>query len=196
MLREQVARNQHMSIRIPRLRKRTKFYHSRKMASSTPTTSSQDESSTISLPARQREVIPAASRISGADEDPTDLTMTYPPVPAIYRDLPLIKDDQPVTISSDAQADTVDECAPYLSLEKFQADELTEHGLPKLQWAKHVRFLRHSLEMLYPASWVGLDASRPWSVYWAVNALYMLGEDVSKYKDRQECSLCERAAWD
>jgi hypothetical protein len=173
-----------MSFRIPRLRKKTKFYFPRKMASSTPTSSSQPDSSTISLPIREKEVIPASSRISGADEDPTDFTMTAPPVPSIYRDLPIIKDDQPATISSDAQADTVEECAPFLSLENFSPSELTENGLPKLEWARHIRFLKHSLTMLYPAGWVGLDPSRPWSVYWAINGLYMLGEDVSQYTDR------------
>lgn len=174
-----------MSFRIPRLRKKTKFYFPKKMASSsTPTSSDQPTSSTISLPIREKEIIPAASRISGPDEDPTDFTMTAPPVPSIYKDLPLIKDDQPATISSDVQADTVEECAPFLSLEKFSPDELTEHGLPKLQWAKHIKFLRNSILMLYPAGWVGLDPSRPWSVYWAINGLYMLGEDVSKYTDR------------
>jgi hypothetical protein len=161
------------------------------MASSTPTSSSQPTSSTISLPIREKEVIPAESRISGPDEDPTDFTMTVPPVPSIYRDWPLIKDDLPVSLSSDMQNDTLEECAPFMSLENFSPDDLTENGLPKLQWARHIKFLRNSLTMMYPAGWVGLDPSRPWSVYWATNGLYMLGEDPSKYTDRYVWFSCE-----
>lgn len=56
---------------------------------------------------------------------------------------------------------------------------------PGLQRQKHVAFLRNSLGTL-PAGFVAVDASRPWMLYWALTGLYLLGEDVSEYRERYE----------
>lgn len=122
-------------------------------------------------------------RISGPDEDPSDTTMTIPPVPSIFTSLPVIKDDLK-TESSDLLDQTVEDCLPYLSLQNVEdPGDLNVFGVPKLQKAKHVRFLK-KFESEYSAAFVAADATRPWMVYWAVAGLSMLGEDVSGYASR------------
>ena len=84
------------------------------------------------------------------------------------------------------QDETVKDCLPLLN----QVDDpsrspfdFNEFGLPDLEKGKHVEFLHDNLDE-FPAPFVGLDASRPWMVYWALLGLYLLGEDVSKFRSR------------
>lgn len=106
-------------------------------------------------------------------------------VPLHFIRLPPIHDDL-VTDTSSAQQETVRECLPHLkgindpSKSPF---DFNEHGIPRLDRRAHIRFLHQSLEE-FPAAFVAIDASRPWMVYWALMALYLLGEDVSQYRDR------------
>lgn len=48
---------------------------------------------------------------------------------------------------------------------------------------KHIEYLYDSLED-YPEGFVTMDSSRPWMSYWALAGLMLLGEDVSKYRER------------
>ncbi|KAI9825205.1 MAG: CAAX farnesyltransferase (FTase) subunit beta [Phylliscum demangeonii] len=84
--------------------------------------------------------------------------------------------DSLVTETSRLQHETVEACRPWLA-------RATEDGLPPLARAKHIAYLKACLGLL-PAPYVLADASRPWLLYWALTALYLLGEDVSMYADR------------
>lgn len=94
--------------------------------------------------------------------------------------------DHLTTETSSAQQETVAECLPLLrgaddpSRSPF---DFNEHGVPRLDRPGHVDFLHQSLEE-YPAAFVAVDASRPWMVYWALMGLYLLGEDITQYRDR------------
>ena len=61
--------------------------------------------------------------------------------------------------------------------------DFNEFGLPKLERRDHIGFLHENLAE-FPAPFVGIDASRPWMVYWALLALHMLGEDVTLFRSR------------
>ncbi|KAL8777253.1 MAG: hypothetical protein Q9213_007946 [Squamulea squamosa] len=103
-------------------------------------------------------------------------------VPNIFTTWPPIRDELE-TETSASQDKTVQECLPLHlgSRGSFMGDE--SQGLPKLDRAKHIRYLHRSLEPL-PAVFVGYDASRPWVIYWALTALSLLGEDVAPYRER------------
>jgi protein farnesyltransferase subunit beta len=94
--------------------------------------------------------------------------------------------DELATETSSAQKETVAECLPHL---KGAGDpsrspfDFNEHGVPRLNRQDHIDFLHQSLED-FPAAFVAVDASRPWMVYWALMGLYLLGEDVTQYRDR------------
>ena len=94
--------------------------------------------------------------------------------------------DSLVTETSSHQLETVAECLPHLN---GTADpsrnpfDFNEHGVLLLYRQEHIGFLHQSLEE-FPAAFVGVDASRPWMVYWALMGLYLLGEDVTHYRDR------------
>jgi protein farnesyltransferase subunit beta len=106
-------------------------------------------------------------------------------VPSLYTDLPPIR-DLLTTESSNDQDATVQQCMPFLA---GTADpgklpfEFNEFGVPRLERDNHINFLYDSLGE-YPAGFVGLDASRPWMLYWALTGLSILGEDVTSYRER------------
>ncbi|KAI1620342.1 terpenoid cyclases/protein prenyltransferase alpha-alpha toroid [Exophiala viscosa] len=88
------------------------------------------------------------------------------------------------TETSRLQKDTVNECLPLLGAVDDPARnpfDFNEFGLPSLKREDHISFLHENLEQ-FPPSFVGIDASRPWMVYWALVGLYMLGEDVSSFR--------------
>ncbi|KAI9782769.1 MAG: CAAX farnesyltransferase (FTase) subunit beta [Peltula sp. TS41687] len=93
------------------------------------------------------------------------------------------------TETSEAQDETLRACLPLLageaSASAVPATRVDAGPLPGLQRQKHVAFLRGSLGNL-PAGFVAADASRPWMLYWALVGLYLLGEDVSEYRERYE----------
>ncbi|KAK2786977.1 CAAX farnesyltransferase (FTase) subunit beta [Onygenales sp. PD_12] len=104
-------------------------------------------------------------------------------IPDLFTQLPAIRDPL-VTESSKAQDATVDQCLPFLKgLAASQNGPFNQFGVPRLHRDAHVMFLYDSLED-YPERFVGLDASRPWMVYWGLTGLNLLGEDVTKYRER------------
>jgi len=103
-----------------------------------------------------------------------------PLVPDIFISKPPIK-DRLSTHTSVEQDRVVDVCLPYLAGDQPDIS-VNRHGVPSLDRERHIRFLEKNLENL-PASFTGLDSSRPWFFYWCLNALSLLGVDVSKYRD-------------
>ena len=59
----------------------------------------------------------------------------------------------------------------YQEFEHFQPDELPE--ILMLLRAAHIQYLQNGIGQL-PASFVSLDASRPWIVYWIAHSLSLL----------------------
>lgn len=104
-------------------------------------------------------------------------------MPSIFTSLPVIRDDLE-TESSQLMEQTTEDCLPYMTLQNVEdPEDLNSFGVPKLQKAKHVRFLK-KFEHEYPPPFMAADATRPWMVYWALAGLSMLGEDVSEYASR------------
>lgn len=104
-------------------------------------------------------------------------------IPALFTEPPAVQDPL-VTETTKLQNETVEKCLPFLKgVHGSQKDPFSRHGLPALQRDDHRAYLYDSLED-YPATFAGLDASRPWMVYWALAALSLLGEDVSNFRDR------------
>jgi protein farnesyltransferase subunit beta len=106
-------------------------------------------------------------------------------IPLHFTQPPPIQDEV-ATETSSAQQDNVAECLPFLKATADTArspSDFNEHGVPRLDRQEHVAFLHQSLEQ-FPAAFVAVDASRPWMVYWALMGLYLLGEDVTQYRDR------------
>jgi len=108
-----------------------------------------------------------------------------PPVPELFTALPPIRDHLN-TETSTLQDRTIQECLPYLSGTDNPGRspfDLNTYGLPRLEREKHMAYLHSNLGQL-PAGYVAADASRPWMLYWALTGLYLLGEDVTRYRDQ------------
>lgn len=108
-----------------------------------------------------------------------------PAIPDLFTQLPLIRDSLE-TDTSLLQDETIQECLPCLagiSDSRSSPEYLNAHGLPRLERDGHIAYLHDSLTEL-PAAYVAYDASRPWIVYWALTGLCLLGEDVSRYRER------------
>lgn len=112
-------------------------------------------------------------------------TQDRPAVPDLFTSPPPIRDDL-ITETTILQDETVRECLPHLSgtvdLSKGPFD-FNPRGVPPLEREKHTAFLHNVLRTL-PAAYVGYDASRPWILYWALTGLYLLGNDISQYRER------------
>ncbi|KAH6678798.1 prenyltransferase and squalene oxidase [Plectosphaerella plurivora] len=80
----------------------------------------------------------------------------------------------------EVQNETMHECLPLLAGTQDNV-ELTRHGVPRLRREAHIRFLHKQLGTL-PPQFVVADASRPWFLFWCLNGLSLLGEDVSSYR--------------
>lgn len=132
--------------------------HYRNMAAAAATTTSA--SNIGSLPTRERD---AGSSIPS-------LFTTEPPI-----------QDELETHSSKLQAETVEECLPFLKGEEHQTTNA--HVIPRLDRERHVKFLHKQLGNL-PPQFFAADASRPWFFYWCLAALSLFGEDVTVYRDR------------
>lgn len=87
-----------------------------------------------------------------------------------------------LTITTIDQQETEELC-----LETFRSENLTL-ALQTLQREAHVQFLHYHVGKL-PAAMVRLDASRPWIIYWSLNALSMLGSDISSFKDTAAATI-------
>ena len=108
-------------------------------------------------------------------------------IPSYCRQQPPLVDDLK-TDTSTVQYDTIQECLPLLNKVNNASQnplDFNEFGLPYLEKEKHVQFLQENLAE-FPAFFVGIDASRPWMVYWALLGLYLLGEDVSLLRSRYD----------
>jgi protein farnesyltransferase subunit beta len=106
-------------------------------------------------------------------------------IPSFFTRPPPLRDTF-ATETSSAQENTIAECLPFLKgIEDSSrnAFDFNEHGVPRLDRVEHIDFLHQSLDE-FPAAFVAVDASRPWMVYWALMGLYLLGEDVTPYRDR------------
>lgn len=105
--------------------------------------------------------------------------------PVYFRQPPSLLDSLE-TQTSVLQSDTLKECLPLLKGVEGPARnpfDFNEFGLPSLEKEDHIQFLLENLEE-FPAPFVGIDASRPWMVYWALLALSLLGQDVSSFRSR------------
>jgi hypothetical protein len=69
-------------------------------------------------------------------------------------------------------------------LEYFEPEDIGERGVPRLNRPRHTRFVRAALTARFPHAFVGLDASRPWLLYWGLTALSVLGVDVTEHRGR------------
>lgn len=106
-----------------------------------------------------------------------------PGIPALFTQPPPIRDSL-VTETVDLQDATLEKCLPFLKgIHSTQKSPFNACGVPALQRDDHVGYLYDSLED-YPAGFVALDASRPWMVYWALAGLFLLGEDVTRVRER------------
>ena len=115
-------------------------------------------------------------------------------IPTLFTEPPPVQDPL-VTETTELQNETLEKCLPYLKgIHDTQQEPFNHHGVPALQRPDHLEYLYDSLED-YPAGFAGLDASRPWMVYWALAALSLLGEDVSKFRDRYDLTLAIHG-WD
>lgn len=113
------------------------------------------------------------------DDEASQSATVAPNIPDIFSSEPPLKDAFE-TATSRVQNETVQACLPFLNA--GVQDAYNEHGLPHVHRKKHAAFLRKQLAGL-PAPYVGADSSRPWFLYWCLNGLRLLGEDVSSYRD-------------
>jgi hypothetical protein len=94
--------------------------------------------------------------------------------------------DSLITATSAAQDENIQETLPLIkaSAESTRGPfEYNEYGVPRLDRLQHIDFLKDALGE-HPAPFVGIDASRPWMVYWGLMGLHLLGEDVTEYRMR------------
>ena len=115
--------------------------------------------------------------------------MTTNGLPVSVSDLflrpPLLNNDLE-TQTTQAQAETLHECLPLLGAINDPTRspfEFNDFGVPELRTEDHIDFLHQNLAQ-FPSQFVGIDASRPWMVYWALLSLHLLGQDVSAMQDR------------
>ena len=90
------------------------------------------------------------------------------------------------TATSEVQQETVEECLPLLGAVADPSRnplEFNEFGVPDLMKEYHAAFLEQNLSR-FPSQFVGLDASRPWMIYWGLIGLYLLGEDITLKRHR------------
>jgi len=102
--------------------------------------------------------------------------------PTIFLHAPLLHDEL-VTGTSEAQDKVMQACMELMSGKEQEIQDFNSHGIPKLQRQKHIKFLQRVLGK-YPHQYQGMDASRPWLVYWALAGLSILGEEVLQYRER------------
>ena len=165
-----------MPIRVPLRRKRGVYFS--KMASKIPSDSASAASGTR-LPQRTSRIVelPDDGDVDTAME-PSAQDEFFPPIPSLFTSLPELKDVL-ISETSEMQDATLEECLELLT---SPAGDLNIHGVSTLTRQKHVKFLKASLKGPFPPGFVAADASRPWMLYWALTALYLLGEDVSSYR--------------
>lgn len=164
-----------MPIRAPLRRKRGVYF--RKMASDTASAGSRG----AALPLRTRIVELEDGQEADMETQPIEGEEAFvTPIPPLFSQLPELRDVLE-TQTSEMQDGAVEECLPLLA---DPEGDLNVHGISMLARAKHVRFLKSNLKGPFPKGFVAADASRPWLLYWALTGLYLLGEDVSVYREQ------------
>lgn len=107
----------------------------------------------------------------------------HPAIPALFSEPPVVR-DKLITETTEQQDETVKKCLEFLAgSHSSQKGPLNRHGVSPLLRDEHIGYLYDSLED-YPPGFVAMDASRPWMIYWALAGLSLLGEDVTKYRER------------
>ena len=134
---------------------------------------------------RSRTSSPAPPQNHGWPKMTTTLPEIAAIVPGIFLGAPLLQDNES-TPTSEAQQATLDECLPLMGAVTDPSQnpfDYNESGFPHLNRDDHIDFCHENLAQ-FPAPFVGLDASRPWLVYWGLLSLYLLGEDVVSLRQR------------
>ena len=106
-------------------------------------------------------------------------------IPPLFARSPWLKDELTTKTSAD-QDETVRECLPFLKgIDDLANDpfDFNEYGVLHLNRGEHIEYLKDHLGD-FPAAYVGIDASRPWIMYWGLMGLYLLGENVTQYRSR------------
>ncbi len=132
----------------------------------------------------------SADDIDSRRQELSEAQADRPPVPDLFISPPPIQDFLK-TETSVQQDYIIQECLPFLAgLEGCGRSLLdhNEHGLPRLERDKHIRYLHDSFGEL-PTGFVAFDASRPWLLYWALTGLSILGEDVEQYRQRSYITI-------
>lgn len=167
-----------MSLRRVRpLKRRIKasFTRSKLLAIATSTTLAM-ETETLRHQAREDD-----DGFEDIDDDIQNPAGASPAVPRLFTHPPPITDDY-LTPSLNVQDETMQECLPLLAATADNVEH-NRHGIPRLRREAHVKFLRKQLGGL-PAPFLIADASRPWFLFWCINGLALLGEDVSAYRQQ------------
>lgn len=102
-------------------------------------------------------------------------------IPSLFATQPPLLDGWQ-TDTSRSQTEVASRCLSFLRGEET-ALPLNRYAVQSLARELHVEFLLDALGE-YPGRFVGLDASRPWMVYWALTGLALLGEDVTMFRER------------
>ncbi|KAJ0288353.1 hypothetical protein CBS470a_004938 [Colletotrichum nupharicola] len=119
-----------------------------------------------------------------SEPEPSPTSQHNPAVPALFTTPPPVRDALP-TATSKLQDDTLRQCLPFLAADPGSTaanPARNAHGVPALLRDNHVKFLEKQLGR-FPAPYVAADASRPWFLYWSLNALALLGYDTAVYRD-------------
>jgi protein farnesyltransferase subunit beta len=140
-----------------------------------------------SSPPRLVEIIPGSERIEelsdeelGSDyEDMGTATAEEQANIAYLESVRVPIKDSLVTDTSETDAETAKVILPYLEGNPNDFS-LNTFGIPNLQRPKHDPFLRKQLGD-WPAQAAGLDAARPWIMYWSLQGLTAMGADITSY---------------
>ncbi|KAL3303001.1 protein farnesyltransferase subunit beta [Colletotrichum asianum] len=119
-----------------------------------------------------------------SEPEPSAASQHNRAVPALFTTPPPVRDALP-TATSKLQDDTLRQCLPFLAADPGSTaanPARNAHGVPALLRDNHVKFLEKQLGR-FPAPYVAADASRPWFLYWSLNALALLGYDTAVYRD-------------
>ncbi|KIW02375.1 uncharacterized protein PV09_06197 [Verruconis gallopava] len=166
-----------MPFRIPLRRKRGRYFS--RMATSDAASAASGNASPPAGRRRSRVVeLQDDDNLAEVGTPATD--DAFPFIPPLFTKPPPIKDGL-MTETAELQDATVEECVQLLAEPE---GDLNLHGVSTLARAKHVKFLKMQIAGPFPKGFVALDASRPWMLYWALTGLYLLGEDVSVYKEQ------------
>ncbi|KAL4803680.1 terpenoid cyclases/protein prenyltransferase alpha-alpha toroid [Aspergillus unguis] len=139
-------------------------------------------------PQRSQSHLSTSSNFSQAQSLPKERVKmaeptAHPAVPPLFQEPPVIRDTL-ITETTELQDETVKKCLPFLGgYHGSQKGPLNHHGVHALMRDEHIGYLYDSLED-YPGGFVAMDASRPWMIYWALAALSLVGEDVTRHRER------------